>query len=91
MDWAGLLRRTGLHPTPMDNQSVTCTHFAEQNQDSNMYVFVVCVCVCVWMDDLPWAYDQELGTNNYSVRETFCLPILDEFVGAVEHHAQHCT
>jgi len=47
MDWVCLLRRRGLHPTPMYNQSLTCTHFAEPNQDSNMYVFVVCVCVCV--------------------------------------------
>jgi len=43
MDWACLLRRTGLHPTPMDKQSVTCIHCTEPNQDSNMYVFVVYV------------------------------------------------
>ena len=90
MDWACLSRRTGLHPTPMDNQSVTCTHFAEPNQIRTctyLWYIYACMCGC----DLPWVYDQELGTNNYSVRESFCLPILDEFVGALEHHAQHCT
>jgi len=35
------------------------------------------MCGC----DLPWVYDQELGTNNYSVRESFCLPILDDSGG----------
>jgi len=45
MDWACSLRRTLLHPTPLDNHSVTCTHFAQQNQDWSIHVFVVCVCV----------------------------------------------
>ena len=90
MDWACLLRRTGLHPTPMDNQSVTCTHFAEPNQIRTcMYLWYV--RACAYVCDLPWAYDQELDTNNYSVRESLCVSILNEFVGAVEHHAQHCT
>ena len=76
--------------TPMDNQSVTWTHFAEPNQiPTCVYLWYVYACACGC--DLPWAYDQELSTNNYSVRESFCLSILDEFVGAVEHHAQHCT
>jgi len=56
MHWSCLLIRTGLDPTPMDPQSVVCTHFAEQYLGSNMYVFVVCVCVCVWMS-LTIAYD----------------------------------
>jgi len=90
MDWVCLLRRTGLHPTPMDNRSVTCTHFAESNQIRTcMYLWYVYACAC--RCDLPWAYDQELGINNYSVRKSLCLSILDEFVGAVENHAQHCT
>jgi len=88
MDWACSLRRTGLHPIPMDNQSVTCTRFAEPNQIRTcMYLWYVYVCGC----NLPRANDQELGTNNYSVRESLWLSILDEFVGAFKHHAQHCT
>jgi len=47
MDWACLLRRTWLHPTPMDNQSVSCTHFAEPNQIRTwMYLWYVYAYVC---------------------------------------------
>ena len=51
-----------------------------------MYLWYVYACVCGC--DLPLVNNQELGTNNYSVREPLCPSILDEFVGAVEHHAQ---
>ena len=34
-----------------------------------MYLWYVYACVC--RRDSPWAYDQELGTNNHSIRESF--------------------
>jgi len=47
MDWARLLRRTGLDQTPMDNQCVTCTQFAEPNQVSKcIYLRHVYASVC---------------------------------------------
>ena len=39
------------------------------------YVYA-CVCGC----DLPWAWNQELGTNHYSVRESFTFATFSSYI-----------
>ena len=52
MDWACVsLRTKGLHPTPLDNQSVTCTHFAQPNQDWSMPIMYLWYVYAVWQSE----------------------------------------
>ena len=62
--WSCLLIRTGLDLTPMDNQSVVCTHFAEQYLDSK-------IDYCVW---------SKLNINNHSVKESFVLVTFSSYM-----------
>ena len=64
MDWSCLLSRTGLDLNPMDNQSVVCTHFAEQYLASK-------IDYCVWSK--PYI-------NNHSVKESFLFVTFSSYI-----------